>query len=389
MSIFTRTSVSDLRGVVRLAMDATLGVTDVVEKMHHTVQLRQAPLGESRAGRTGGLTGFVYAGIRATTRVIGRGVDAGLTPLAALLPTAGSSSRRDKLIAAINGVYGDHLAETGNPLAAKMTFVYRGTVLDTGQLKELAGRNVKLLLWVHGLCLNETHWTRNGVNHGDTLSRDLGYTPLYLRYNSGLPIAANGRELADMLERLLKELPGSVDELVIAGHSMGGLVARSACHYGRLAAHGWPRHLRKLVFIGTPHHGAPLERGGSWFDYALDLSPYTAPFARIGKKRSAGITSLRHGSISDEAQGRVPLPDGVDCFALAATLAKKPGRLHERLIGDGLVPVDSALGRSRDPLRDLGLPEDRRWIAYATSHTELLGRPEVYAQLRGWLVQKR
>ena len=107
------------------------------------------------------------------------------------------------------------------------------------------------------------------------------------------------------------------------------------------------RSSRKLVFIGTPHHGAPLERGGNWLDYVMDLSPYAAPFTRIGKKRSAGITDLRHGSITDRHREFVPLPTGVECYAMAATLAKKPSRIHERLIGDGLVPVDSALGRSR------------------------------------------
>ncbi len=81
----------------------------------------------------------------------------------------------------------------------------------------------------------------------------------------------------------------------------------------------------------------------------------------------------------------VPLPDGVECYAMAATLAKKPSRIHERLIGDGLVPVDSALGRSRDSARTLQIPENRQWLGFETGHIELLGRPEVYAQLRDWL----
>ncbi len=166
---------------------------------------------------------------------------------------------------------------------------------------------------------------------------------------------------------------------------MGGLVARSACHYGRQAGHDWLQHLGKLVFIGTPHHGAPLERGGNWVNFAMDLSPYAAPFTRVAKKRSAGITDLRHGSIMDEAPDFVPLPTDVECYAMAATLAKKPSRIHERLIGDGLVPVDSALGRSRNPATTLKIPDNRQWLGFETGHIEMLGRTEVYTQLHDWL----
>lgn len=385
MGIINRGSLSDLRGMVRLAIEATVGVTDVVEKMHHTIQLGHAPLGASRASKTEGLTGFVYSGIRGTTRLIGKGLDAGMSPVIGLLPASASNSTRDALVAAINGVYGDHLAETANPLATKMCFRHEGNELDTGQLEALPDTNGKVLLFIHGLCLNDGHWTRNGVNHAEALARDLGYTPIYLRYNTGLPIAANGRELAAMLERLITTLPDGLSELTIAGHSMGGLVARSACHYGSVAAHQWVKHLGKLVSIGTPHQGAPLERGGNWVNYAMDKSPYAAPFTRIAKKRSAGITDLRHGSITDEAGVFVPLPDEVEYYAIAVTLAKRSNRIHERLIGDGLVPIDSALGRSQDPSRGLQIPESRQWLGFETGHIEMLGKPEVYQQLRDWL----
>jgi pimeloyl-ACP methyl ester carboxylesterase len=387
LNILNRTTGSDLRGIMRLAIDATLGVTDVVEKMHHTIQLGHAPLGESRAGNTAGITGLVYRSIRGTTRLIGRGLDAGMTPLIAMLPEAASNSKWDAMVAVINGVYGDHLAATGNPLAVGMGFSCRGKALNPDMPASMPGASGKVLLWVHGLCLNEGNWSRGGTNQGEALANGLGYTPVYLRYNTGLPIPSNGRELAALLEQLLQNWPHPLEELVIAGHSMGGLVARSAVHYGRQAAHGWLKYLRRLVFIGTPHHGAPLERGGNWIDYALDLSPYTAPFTSLGKKRSAGITSLRYGSVADETRDVVPLPAAVRCYAMAATLAKKPSRVHEKLIGDGLVPVDSALGRSRDPELALKIPDDRQWLGYETGHIGLLGHPGVYAQLRGWLAQ--
>jgi pimeloyl-ACP methyl ester carboxylesterase len=345
MNLINRRQFSDLRGVVRLAVDATVGVTDLVEKMHHTIQLAHPPLGASRAETTGGLTGFVYRSIRGTTKLVGQGLDAGMTPFSMLLPEQASSAKRDAVVSAINGVYGDHLVETGNPLAIQMKILHAGQPLDLTQTRSMFAQVTgKILLFVHGLCLSEGHWTREGKNRGEALAEELGYTSLYLRYNTGLHIADNGRELAKMMESLLSLWPHPVTELVIVGHSMGGLVARSACHHGNEAGFDWLQSLSRMVSIGTPHHGAPLERGGNWLEYAMDLSPYASPFARIGKKRSAGITDLRHGSITDEKREFIALPADVECYSMASTLGKKRGQIGEKFIGDGLVPVDSALG---------------------------------------------
>ena len=145
---------------------------------------------------------------------------------------------------------------------------------------------------------------------------------------------------------------------------MGGLVARSACLDAEEAGHAWRKKLKKLVFLGTPHHGAPLERIGNWVDVVIGKTPYAAAFGRLGKVRSAGVTDLRYGALVDEDwQGRdrfarapdprrpVPLPDGVACYAIAATAALSPGDLKDRLLGDGLVPVASALGRHKETAR--------------------------------------
>jgi pimeloyl-ACP methyl ester carboxylesterase len=310
----------------------------------------------------------------------------GLTPLAAMLPEGESTAARDAWVSAINGVYGDHLERTGNPLAIEMSCRHDDARVDPQRPAEtLADATGRLLVIVHGLCLNERHWTRDGDNRIEAVAVDHGYTPLYLRYNSGRSIATNGRQFADLLETLLCHWPQTVQEVAIVGHSMGGLVARSAVHHGSAARHEWRRSLRRLVFIGTPHHGAPLERGGHRLDYVMELSPYVAPFTRLGKSRSAGITGLRYGSITADEQEFVPLPQHVECYALAATLGKRCGRVAERLVGDGLVPLDSALGRHKDAARTLALPEDRQWVGYEMGHLELLGRPEVYAQLRKWL----
>jgi alpha-beta hydrolase superfamily lysophospholipase len=186
-----------------------------------------------------------------------------------------------------------------------------------------------------------------------------------------------------------------VEELVLLAHSMGGLVARSAFHQAEGAGQRWPGRLKRLVFLGTPHHGAPAERLGNWVNVVLGAAPFTGALARLPRIRSAAITDLRHGNLLDEDwQGRdrfhhapyrrrpVPLPRGVKCFAIAATTAKGPGAPAR---GDGLVPVDSALGRHADPALALAFPESHRWIAYGTSHFGLLDRPEVYERIRDWL----
>ena len=226
-----------------------------------------------------------------------------------------------------------------------------------------------------------------GKNRGEALADRLGYTPLYLRYNTGLHIWENGKNLAEILETLLENWPHPVNELVIIGHSMGGLLARSTCFHGELQGHKWMRQLGKLVSIGTPHHGAPLERGGNWVNYALGISPYSEPLTRIGKKRSSGISDLRHGSVTERQAYVAPLPNHVACYAVAATLGKKPGRTGKGLIGDGLVPVDSALGQSLNPDQCLAFPKDHQWLALETGHLQLLGSDKVYNLIESWLTQ--
>jgi len=400
MSMMKR-HLSDLRGVSRLAIDATTGVTELVEAMHQTIASRPGVFGTPGPGRTRGITGLVYRAIRGTTGLMGGGIDAVLARLAPTLEAASPSRGREAVLAALNGVLGDYLAATSNPLAIPMRLRRNGRPLRLA--RPALGAAIKqprprVAVLAHGLCLNDLQWHRLGHDHGAALARDLGYTPVYLHYNSGLHVSTNGRAFAGLIEVLLEQWPVAVKELVVIGHSMGGLVSRSACHYGAAAGHGWPKRLRKLVFLGTPHHGAPLERGGHWVEGILGASPYTAPFARLGKIRSAGVTDLRHGNLLDgDWEGRdrfehardlrrpVPLPEGVQCFAIAATTGKRAGDLGDRLLGDGLVPVASALGRHADPRLALSIPESRQWIGYGMSHLDLLSHPDVYAEMRRWL----
>ena len=392
---------SDLRGYSRLAIDAILGLTTVVETMHHNIARAPGPFGKVTQEPTRGITGLVYRSIRGTTRLVGSGLDAALARLAPRLEQRPTSAAREAVVAALNGVYGDLLAATGNPLASSMRLRRGGEPLELTKQALAAAiprASGKIVLLAHGLCLNDLQWRRQGHDHGEALAADAGFTPVYLHYNSGLHVSTNGRACAELIEALLQAWPAPVDELVLIGHSMGGLVARSACHHGKVAGHAWPRVLRKIVFLGTPHHGAALERGGNWVDLSLGISPYTAALAGVGKSRSAGITDLRHGSLLDEdwqhrdrfARSRdrrvaVPLPDGVQCCAVGASITEKGSHLHERLLGDGLVPLPSALGRHADPGRSLDFPDSQRWVAYGMSHFDLLARREVYERILHWL----
>jgi pimeloyl-ACP methyl ester carboxylesterase len=254
----------------------------------------------------------------------------------------------------------------------------------------------KLLVLVHGSCVNDRQWTRRGHDDYAALARDLGFAPIYLHYNTGLHVSVNGRAFATLLEELVLAWPARIERVVLVAHSMGGLVARSACHLGEAGGHAWRRKLRALVCIGTPHHGAPLERAGQLVDLLLGVSRHSAPLARLARIRSAGVTDLRHGNVLDEhwrgrdrfayrRDDRVPLalPQGVSCYAIAGSTAP-PGAARKRQT-DGLVPVESALGDHADPTLSLGFPAAHRFIVRGTTHVELLSHPEVHARLRSWL----
>ena len=371
---------ADLQGAVRLSADATAGVVDLVEAMHERIA-RVPGLSGVLDGRTRGITGLVYKTIRGVTRLAGGGADALFGLLGPALAADNPSRDREAILAALNGVLGDHLAATGNPLATVMSLRRDGRplVLDASALEQtvpdIGGR---LLVLLHGLCMNDLQWQRDGHDHGAALARDRGFTPVYLHYNTGLHLAANGQVFAQQMERLVAAWPHRIERLTLLCHSMGGLVARHAFESARAAGQRWPSQVNDLVFLGTPHHGAPLERAGHWVDIALSGVPYAAPFARLSKVRSAGITDLRHGI-------DLPLPKNVRCYAVAGNIGDDESGLKGRLLGDGLVPLDSALGRHADPARQLGFAKSRRWIGRGINHMQLLSRAEVYVQLRKWL----
>lgn len=389
---------NDMRGINQLAVDAVTGLTDIVEALHYTI-LSLGLNKQDTQPRTRGVTGFVYRNIRTVTAFVGDKIDFSLSQLGSALGQHESSLSREVAISMLNGVLGDYLLERENPLAVIMQFRRDGKPLSDVALRNLIEKsNGKILLMVHGLCMNDLQWQVDEHDHGVELARELGYEPIYLHYNTGRHISENGRDFSSLLEYLVGISPQPLS-LSILAHSMGGLVSRSAFYYGEKAKHTWLEQVNKMVFLGTPHHGAALEKGGNLIDVLLGSNPFSKPFAKLGQIRSAGITDLRYGSIIDEDwqgkdrfsyamdnRGTLALPNGVHCYTLAAVKSKESTVVGDGLIGDGLVNVDSALGRHNDDLLHLTFPEHHQWIGRDMNHMDLLYHPDVYRKIRQWLL---
>jgi hypothetical protein len=311
-------------------------------------------------------------------------------------------------LAILNGAHGDLLDRETPALATMMTLRQAGQAVPveaeavSAAFPESSGR---LVVFLHGLTetegawgyKSERHYGRPGVTYGTMLEDDLGLTPLFLRYNTGLHISENGRRLADLLDDLVDAWPVPVQDLVLIGHSMGGLVARSALHQagsGTDAARPWTRLVRDTITLGTPHLGAPLERGAHALTHTLASVPETRPLAKLLAARSVGIKDLRHGTliqgdwVDQDLDARaprrhtyVPLHDGARHFVVLATLAADPTARTADLLGDLLVPPRSACGDSGDDNR-LAFPPDHVHRLGRLHHFDLLNHPQVYAQIR-------
>lgn len=394
---------SDIRGLSQLVVAAVKGLTHTVALMHHNISRFPLIWRHPPEKPMKGISGMVYGSIRGITHVVGISLDLALRPMTGMgEERTPSQPTREAWVAALNGVSGDYMAASGNPMAISMQLRLYGHP-TTPESAVLAGETTgaaanRLLIMVHGLCMNDLQWQKNGHDHGKAVARDLGYSVAYLQYNTGLHVSENGQAFADRIEQLAKAWPVPLKEISIISHSMGGLVTRSACHYGDARGHAWLKKLKKIVFLGTPHHGTTLERMGNRLEWALGLSPYSAALLRLGSIRSAGITDLRYGSVihgdwkgidrfkpSKDRRTPVPLPENVKCYTIAATIGRKDYPYGRFLNTDGLVPLDSALGRHEKPAFNLAFPPSRQWVMHGINHFDLLGHPDVYQKIRAFM----
>jgi pimeloyl-ACP methyl ester carboxylesterase len=395
-------SIQTIGGAAQLALDCAGGVLRAIEKMHATISARAT--GMSSGAVSPPFSNATYTLLKVVHEGFSGAVVRGLRNVANLSPTPVEGTTSIGAVAALNGICGDHLEATQNPLAIRMslrTLAARVSPTTQGIAGACALVTPHIAVWIHGLCLSEQNWIRNEREPmGERLQHDLGFTPVYLRYNSGRHISTNGRELSDQLEQLIEAWPVPVASLTLIGHSMGGLVVRSAGWYGERDAHVWREKLRNVVCLGAPHHGSPLEKGGEFITRAIAASPYLDTLA-FGRARSAGIKDLRHGNLLDEdwqsadsydgADRRVsvPLIPGVNYYFAAATVGRNAHDPKGQILGDLLVRTESATGSHRDPRKHIAIAPTNCRIFRNMNHFDLLDHPQVYEQLVRWLAPEQ
>ena len=284
------------------------------------------------------------------------------------------------LASIVNGCFGDYLSQRENGLAIDMAFYQnnRPLLLTPEALRDaFAAPTRKLSVLVHGLCCHEGAWDypdNPARSYGSALHADLGYTPLFLRYNTGLPIPYNGKALDALLERLLAAYPLPVEELVLIGHSMGGLVLRGACHFDAERDAAWVARVSRVFYIGTPHEGAALEKVGHLVNSILHAvpNPVTHLLGDVANQRSQGIKDLRHGTVLEGAAGiaAVPWLAGAQHYMIAGTVTDDPEHLAARLFGDGLVQPPQAGDNVR--------------LFPGIDHMQLAHDDAVYDQIKTW-----
>jgi pimeloyl-ACP methyl ester carboxylesterase len=344
------------------------------------------------------VTAALAAPVRAGGRAISERARSGSTALA-------DSTPGGLALGALNGIAGDRLARDHPDLALGLTVRRRGREIPLEPAALAAAfpdATSRIAVFIHGLCGTEDTWRLGSLganpsaSYGTRLREELGVTPVYVRYNTGLRVSENGRELAAALERLAADWPVEVTEVSLIGHSMGGLVARSACHYGEQADHDWAIRLRHVFCLGTPHLGAPLERAANVAGWALGRLPESRPFADLFfNRRSVGIKDLRFGSLVEEDWcdcdpdeflrdrcREIPFLPNASYYFVGATLSKRPDGLG-RLFWDLLVQYPSASGTG--PRRRIPFEVENGHHIGRAHHMHLLNHPDVYRQIRKWI----
>ncbi|TFV86078.1 alpha/beta hydrolase [Blastococcus sp. CT_GayMR20] len=406
----------EIRDTSKLARLTLRGSTSRIHEVHRGIADRAfravGPAGRPVQAVHDAIADLSYSGVR-----LALGAGARVAGEAAALKASGRALDGEPAgrvaQAILNGAHGDLVRREAPSLALDMTVRVAGRAVPAEPAALRAafpGATGRIAVFLHGLTETEVSWCYGaerrgtpGLTYGTQLQEDLGLTPVHLRYNTGLHISENGRALDALLAALVDAWPHEVQDVVLIGHSMGGLVARSALHQaggGTAEAHAWTHLVRDTVTLGSPHLGAPLERGVHRLTAQLARLPETRPLARLLALRSVGIKDLRHGTLVEadwtdrdlDALDRgphthVPLHDGARHFVVLATLTRDPSARAADLLGDLLVPPRSASGDTGDDDR-LAFPPDHVHRLGGLHHFDLLNHPRVYEQIRSWLVDR-
>jgi len=304
-------------------------------------------------------------------------------------------------LAALNGILGSDLEADESALALEMTLRHGGRDVSVAELAQLLPETTpKVAVFVHGLCESEHSWdlfreANGGQTYASRLRDELGYIPVHVRCNTGLHVSDNGSRLAALLEAVVEDWPVEISEIALIGHSMGGLISRSACHQGYVRGDRWVARVRHVFCLGTPHMGAPAEKAVNAAGWALGKLGETRPIARILEMRSAGIKDLRYGSLVeddwrdcepdallDDRCTDVPLLAGANHYVISAAIGPEKGPLG-RMLGDLLVRQASASGHHKK--RRIAFEMGNGHHLPGLNHFQLLNHPAVYEQMRKWL----
>jgi pimeloyl-ACP methyl ester carboxylesterase len=408
---------SDLKAALELAGRGLGAATAMVRDVHVAIA-RRAFTASGPASRPAHLMHDAIS--RKVYTAVGGGarIAATVSGVAVAARAAGDPSYRpladrprgNVVVGAVNGAWGDFLARTGSPLALRMSVRVRGR--DVGLTREqLAaahpGATGDVVVFLHGLCETDASWALGALKrygdatstHGSRLSEELGVTPVFLRYNTGLHISDNGAQLSALLTELVDQWPVPLRRLTLIGHSMGGLVIRSASHVGCESDAPWIALTKRIVYLGSPHLGAPLEIGAARAARAMRRLPETKPVGDALAGRSLGIKDLRFGDVLatdwadiDDLDAERPEPgecpallDGAEHYYIGATISRRHDTVAARVIGDALVPFASASGSGK--VRRLGLDVDRGRHLGGLHHFDLLNHPRVYDVVKEWLAR--
>ncbi len=392
---------AELRAVSRLGGHAFAGLVSRIEQVHRAV-----------GGRAFGSIGPVSAPVRVIHDFVARGAyravgSAGSVAgalggeAASLLGAVGQPAGGGAVLAVLNAFTGDRLGPDLAPLAIRMAVRAGGSDVELAPqpVRDAFGdATPKLAVFLHGLVETENSWLRQASRsepYGRRLQAEFGYTPVYIRYNTGRHVSDNGRELARLLDELTVVWPAQVQEILLVGHSMGGLAIRGACHYGSEDGAPWVQHVRHVFYLGSPHLGAPLARVAGLAGWALSQVPETRPFADL-LTGSSGIKDLRHGYILDDwaacgpdgcqhnHRRDVPLLPGASHYAISAVISTNPESPLGTLVGDLLVQPASAHGR-RGSRQHIPFSVEQTRRHGGMHHFDLLNHPDVWESIRGLL----
>lgn len=386
---------NELVSAGRMTGDALAGVVGAVAHVHRSIADRtftaMGPAGEPARALNDVIARGAYAAVRA-----GHAFAPRLGAAIAVVAGKGddqsswnSSPRSSGWLSALNGLRGDDIAKRYPELAVTMSLRDQSGAGDLPMRADAIKSAIpdaggKLVIFVHGLCESDRSWRRRAeaqhgdptITYGSLLETDLGWAPVYLRYNTGLRVEDNGRLLGALMTELVDAWPVPVHEVAFVAHSMGGLVVRQACHDADLAGHAWTTSVRHVVCLGTPHLGAPLARGVDRLVPTLSRIGVTQPLARFLDDRSDGIRDLEHGLGTDTD---VPFLRHADWSFIGATVTRDRRHPVGYLLGDLLVRYRSATGDVRVERSSFDLANVEH--IGGIDHFDLLNHPAVYAQI--------